>query len=86
MSNEEKGQWVYLVAFGVAYGAYFVITLGQLGQAAPADIDYVSFDHLHVQDLRLTMGTTNPVNGERAPTESISRSESSRALTTSLGS
>src|ERR671939_1728933 len=24
----------------------------------PADIDYVSFDHLHVQDLRLTMGTT----------------------------
>ena len=41
MSNEEKGQWVYLVAFGVAYGAYFVITLGQLGQTAPADIDYV---------------------------------------------
>ena len=41
MSNEEKGQWVYLVAFGVTYGAYFVITLGQLGQTAPADIDYV---------------------------------------------
>ena len=41
MSNEEKGQWVYLVVFGVTYGAYFVITLGQLGQTAPADIDYV---------------------------------------------
>jgi hypothetical protein len=33
----------------------------------PADIDYVSFDHLHVQDLRLTMGTTAPMNGEAAP-------------------
>jgi hypothetical protein len=41
MSNEEKGQWVYLVAIVVTYGAYFAITLGQLGQAAPADIDYV---------------------------------------------
>jgi hypothetical protein len=30
----------------------------------PADIDFVSFDHLHVQDLRLTMGTTMPINGE----------------------
>jgi hypothetical protein len=34
---------------------------------SPADIDYVSFDHLHVQDLRLTMGTTASVNGESAP-------------------
>jgi hypothetical protein len=33
----------------------------------PADIDFVSFDHLHVQDLRLTMGTTAPVNGESEP-------------------
>ena len=39
--TRKKGQWVYLVAFGVAYGAYFVIALGQLGQTAPADIDYV---------------------------------------------
>jgi hypothetical protein len=30
----------------------------------PADVDYVSFDHLHVQDLRLIMGTTRPVMGE----------------------
>ncbi len=41
MSSEERGQWVYLVAIGVTYGAYLVITLGQLGQTAPADIDYV---------------------------------------------
>ena len=33
----------------------------------PADIDYVSFDHLHVQDLRLIMGTTRPVQGESEP-------------------
>ena len=41
MSSEERGQWVYLVAIGVTYGAYLVIILGQLGQTAPADIDYV---------------------------------------------
>jgi hypothetical protein len=34
---------------------------------SPADVDYVSFDHLHVQDLRLTMGTTRPVLGEAEP-------------------
>jgi hypothetical protein len=31
----------------------------------PADVDYVSFDHLHVQDLRFTMGTSAPMNGNR---------------------
>ena len=41
MSSEERGQWVYLVAIVVAYGGYLVITLGQLDQSAPADIDYV---------------------------------------------
>src|SRR5439155_5827024 len=35
----------------------------------PSDIDYVSFDHLHVQDPRLIMGTTEPINGEAAPRE-----------------
>jgi hypothetical protein len=40
MSSEEKGQWVYLVAIVVTYGAYLVITLGQLGQSAPADIEF----------------------------------------------
>ncbi len=33
----------------------------------PEDIDYVSFDHLHVQDLRILMGTSRPVEGEREP-------------------
>ena len=28
MSSEEKGQWVYLVAFVVTYGAYVVISWG----------------------------------------------------------
>ena len=41
MSNEEKGQWVYVLAIVVTYGAYLVITLGQLRQTTPADIDYV---------------------------------------------
>jgi hypothetical protein len=30
----------------------------------PEDVDYVTFDHLHVQDLRLLMGTTKPMHGE----------------------
>jgi hypothetical protein len=33
----------------------------------PADVDYVSFDHLHVQDMRRLMGTTKPVEGESLP-------------------
>ncbi len=41
MSSEERGQWVYVVAIVVTYAAYLVIILGQLGQTAPADIDYV---------------------------------------------
>src|SRR4051812_45900477 len=34
-----------------------------------ADVDYVSFDHLHVQDCRLLMGTTEPVLNDREPRE-----------------
>jgi hypothetical protein len=30
----------------------------------PEQVDYVSFDHLHVQDLRFLMGTTKPILGE----------------------
>jgi hypothetical protein len=40
MSNEEKGQWVYLVVILATYAVYLVIILGQLGGTAPADIDY----------------------------------------------
>jgi hypothetical protein len=32
-----------------------------------ADIDYVAFDHLHVQDCRLLMGTSEPVVDDREP-------------------
>src|SRR3954471_11278809 len=35
----------------------------------PEEVDYVSFDHLHVQDLRILMGTTQPAEGEAAPRE-----------------
>jgi hypothetical protein len=34
---------------------------------APEDVDYVSFDHLHVQDLRITMGTRTPPPGADEP-------------------
>ena len=33
----------------------------------PEDIDFVSFDHLHVQDVRFVLGTTEPIEGESAP-------------------
>ena len=29
----------------------------------PEDVDYVTFDHLHVQDMRILMGTTQPGGG-----------------------
>ena len=37
----------------------------------PEDIDYVTFDHLHVQDLRYLMGTTKPLLGENEPLKPI---------------
>ncbi|MCA9674770.1 MAG: hypothetical protein KC464_07015, partial [Myxococcales bacterium] len=37
----------------------------------PADIDYVTFDHLHVQDLRGLLGTTEPEPGATAPTPAL---------------
>jgi hypothetical protein len=40
--------------------------LGLLG-LGPADVDLVSFDHLHVQDLRRVMGTTIPVGDDNEP-------------------
>lgn len=33
----------------------------------PEEVDYVSFDHLHVQDLSLLLGTKNPVQGQIEP-------------------
>jgi hypothetical protein len=38
---------------------------------APEDVDYLSFDHLHVQDLRFVLGTTEPMPGETRPREAL---------------
>ncbi len=35
------------------------------------DVDYVSFDHLHVQDVRRIMGSTEPIEGEAEPREPL---------------
>lgn len=37
----------------------------------PEDVDFVSFDHLHVQDVRMIMGSTSTIPGERAPREAL---------------
>ena len=36
-----------------------------------ADVDYVSFDHLHVQDVRMIMGSDQPIEGEPAAREPL---------------
>jgi hypothetical protein len=33
----------------------------------PEDVDFVAFDHLHVQDVRFVLGTTEPMPGESQP-------------------
>jgi hypothetical protein len=33
----------------------------------PEDVDLISFDHLHVQDVRFVLGTTESIDGEAAP-------------------
>lgn len=40
MSYEEKGQWVYLAATTIAYGAYLVLMLGRAGTTPLAEIEY----------------------------------------------
>lgn len=41
MSYEEKGEWVYLVANVLTYGAYLTIILGRAGSTPLAEVDYV---------------------------------------------
>ncbi|MGH2838449.1 MAG: hypothetical protein ACRDJY_08910, partial [Thermoleophilaceae bacterium] len=51
-------------------GAKFFNTVGEALTKVglkPEDVDYVSFDHLHVQDMRRLMGTTKPVDGDSLP-------------------
>jgi len=40
MSYEEKGQWVYLAATTIAYGAYLVLMLGRAGTTPLPEIEY----------------------------------------------
>jgi len=40
MSYEEKGQWVYLAATTIAYGAYLVLMLGGAGTTPLPEIEY----------------------------------------------
>jgi uncharacterized membrane protein YeaQ/YmgE (transglycosylase-associated protein family) len=41
MSYEERGQWVYLAASTIGYGAYLVLMLSRAGTTPLAEIDYV---------------------------------------------
>jgi hypothetical protein len=38
---------------------------------SPDDVDYATFDHLHVQDVRMIMGATKPIPGENRPREPL---------------
>ena len=40
MSYEEKGQWVYLAATTIAYGAYVVLLLAGAGATPLTEVDY----------------------------------------------
>jgi len=37
----------------------------------PVDVDYVSFDHLHVQDVRMILGSERAIPGESGPRASL---------------
>lgn len=41
MSYEERGQWVYLAATAIGYGAYLVLVLGRAVTTPLTEIDYV---------------------------------------------
>jgi hypothetical protein len=41
MSYEEKGQWVYLVAIVLTFGAYVAVVLGQANGGPLTDVDYI---------------------------------------------
>jgi len=41
MSSEERGQWVYLVAIVLTYGAYVAIVLARADGGSLTDVDYV---------------------------------------------
>ncbi|MVU77172.1 hypothetical protein GPX89_07915 [Nocardia sp. ET3-3] len=66
---EKLGNAVRASRFFVKYYNDPHTVLPSLG-LSNADVDYVSFDHLHVQDVRMIMGSDTPIEGEataRAP-------------------
>ena len=64
---ERYGEWLSNNVLAKEYNTVEQ-ALGSCG-LSPADVDFVSFDHLHVQDMRILMGTTQPVEGELEPRE-----------------
>ncbi|MDQ3554940.1 MAG: hypothetical protein M3395_11130 [Chloroflexota bacterium] len=73
MSYEEKGQWVYLVANLVTFGAYAWIILGQAAGTPLTEVDYVP-------TLLSVIGVAVALSiGGRILVEVVSRSESYRA-------
>ncbi|MDQ4048786.1 MAG: hypothetical protein M3131_05295 [Actinomycetota bacterium] len=62
---DRYGEWLYQTVLATEY--HSVDEALALCGLTPADVDLVSFGHLHVHDMRLLMGTTRPVEGEREP-------------------
>ena len=73
MSYEEKGQWVYLVANLLTFGAYVWIIAGQAAGASPTEVDYIP-------TLLAAIGVAIALSiGGRILVEIVSRSESYKA-------
>ncbi len=62
---ERFGEWLSSQVLSVEYHTV-IEALARVG-LTPSDVDFVSFGHLHAQDLRITMGTTEPLPGENDP-------------------
>ena len=65
ISRLPGGKWLAHNVFTKYYNEIHDV-LSQCG-LRPEDVDYASFDHLHVQDLRMIVGTTEPIAGEAVP-------------------
>lgn len=66
---ERYGQFVSTRLLSTRHGsvAQALATWG----LAPEDIDYITFDHLHVQDVRGLLGTCEPEPGRARPTPAL---------------
>lgn len=73
MSYEEKGQWVYLVANVLTFGAYIAIVAGLMSNTPVADIDYVP---VLLSAIGVAIGLSI---GGRIVVEIISRSDTYKA-------